>query len=356
MRVLEISRVGLFKSLSPAGTDWIRWGAPLTAVEPHSSQSVALAAVAATLRRLRAGGYDLVVLPAIQPDHKAGQPRGKLVAKAMLDAASRWQAGAVWLSRLMLGSTRHIIVDISDDRHLCQPTMRLFPGHTLYFKRELDLDLGSWPQAPDRVRPLSLFLPDEHHRPSPHKDIDVFFAGALCNRVRTQALEAASALSNLGFRVVTPGTPLPYAEFMATAARSWLVLSPEGYGWDCYRHYEACLVGSVPVINRPSYRRHLYLEDLRHCFYYDAGADVLAERLRGFLTDKSRLLRMGAAGREHVLANHTRAAVASTMLSELGRVEPSLSREAEFASGTPVFAGAPAGGQRLNHTGRDHGR
>ena len=34
MRVLEISRFGLFKSLQPDDTEWIRWGSSLTADEP----------------------------------------------------------------------------------------------------------------------------------------------------------------------------------------------------------------------------------------------------------------------------------------------------------------------------------
>ena len=104
---------------------------------------------------------------------------------------------------------------------------------------------------------------------------------------------------------------------MAALARSWLVLSPEGHGWDCYRHYEACLAGSVPVISSPRYRRRLYLEDGVHCFYYDADRASLGDQLLALLVDKGRLVRMAEAGRRHVLANHTRSAVARYMLKEI---------------------------------------
>jgi hypothetical protein len=117
--------------------------------------------------------------------------------------------------------------------------------------------------------------------------------------------------------VVISSAPLPYPDFIAALARSWLVLSPEGYGWDCYRHYEACLAGSVPVINRPSYHRPLFLQHGVHCFYYDLGQGSLAALLLAVLANKDRLMGMAEAGREHVLANHTRSAVARYMLREI---------------------------------------
>jgi hypothetical protein len=43
----------------------------------------------------------------------------------------------------------------------------------------------------------------------------------------------------------------------------------------------------------------------------------LADRLLAFLADKGRLVRMAEAGRKHVLANHTRSAVARYMLKEV---------------------------------------
>ena len=102
---------------------------------------------------------------------------------------------------------------------------------------------------------------------------------------------------------------------MAALARSWLVLSPEGYGWDCYRHYEACLAGSVPVINFPSYRRAMSLRDRVHCFYYDPRQGSLAELLRAWLADKQKL----EAGQRHVLANHTKSAVVRYIVREIVR-------------------------------------
>ncbi|NOJ43319.1 glycosyltransferase family protein [Bradyrhizobium australiense] len=318
MRILEISRSGFFKALQPDSTLWIRWGSPLTADEPHRPEAFGSSTTASALLHICNKTYDLIVLPAIHPDHRFDQPLHKLIAKSMLRAFGRSPAFSRLLNRLLIGTNRHAIIDVRDERNLCETTIRLFPRNTLYFKRELDLDRTTDPQALDRVRPLSLFVPDERCLLPPRgKDIDIFFAGALCNSIRTDALDAAHSLAARGLRVVTPCTPLPYPEFMAALARSWLVLSPEGYGWDCYRHYEACLAGSVPVINSPSYRRRLYLEDGVHCFYYDADQGSLVDQLPALLVDKDRLLRMAEAGRRHILANHTRSAVANYMLKEI---------------------------------------
>ncbi|MEH2506442.1 MULTISPECIES: glycosyltransferase [unclassified Bradyrhizobium] len=325
MRILEISRSGFFKALQPDSTVWIRWGSPLTADEPHRPEAFGSSTVASALRHACNKTYDLIVLPAIHPDHRFDQPLHKLLAKSMLQAFGRSPAFSRLLNRLIIGANRHAIVDVRDERDLCETTIRLFPRNTLYFKRELDLDRILDLQAPDRVRPLSLFVPDERYVPSPRgKDIDIFFAGALCNGIRTEALDAAHSLAARGLPVVTPCTPLPYPEFMTALARSWLVLSPEGYGWDCYRHYEACLAGSVPVISSPRYRRRLYLEDGVHCFYYDADRGSLADQLLALLVDKDRLLRMAEAGRRHVLANHTRSAVANYMLKEIFGGSPAM--------------------------------
>jgi hypothetical protein len=161
-------------------------------------------------------------------------------------------------------------------------------------------------------------LPDESRiPPSRDKNIDLVFAGRLCNDTRKRAAEQARSLAAQGVRVFIPDQPLPYPAFMEILGRSWLVLSPEGLGWDCYRHYEAYLAGSVPLISRPRFQRRLYLEEGKHCFYYDADRDCIGRRVLELLADKPRLARMAGEGRQYVLANNTRSAVGRYMLKEL---------------------------------------
>lgn len=318
MRVLEISRFGLFKALFPDETDWIRWGGSLTADEPMQPEEPSLALIARTLSRIGRRKFDLIVLPAIHPQHVDDQSRSKLLSKAALRSVARVPAFASLLHRFGLRSARCVVLDIHDDTDLCETTLRLFPHCALYFKREFAVDEPRDGPLAGKIRPVSLILPNESRVPAAReKDIDLFFAGRLCNDTRAKAVAEARSLAERGVRVFIPDSPLPYPAFMEALSRAWLVLSPEGLGWDCYRHYEACLAGSVPLINSPRFQRRLYLEDGTHCFYYDADRDGLATRVVELLADKPRLSRMAEEGRRHVLANHTRAAVGRYILGEL---------------------------------------
>jgi hypothetical protein len=124
MRILEISRIGFFKSLRPDSTHWIRWGPPLTAEEPHTPEAFSLSAIASALWQIRNMAYDLIVLPAVQPNHRADQPRHKIIAKSMLDAMSGSQAASRLLNDLIIRSSRHVIVDLRDTRNICEATIR----------------------------------------------------------------------------------------------------------------------------------------------------------------------------------------------------------------------------------------
>ena len=44
--------------------------------------------------------------------------------------------------------------------------------------------------------------------------------------------------------------PKPFDEYMEETAQCKFVISPEGDMHDCYRHWEALHVGSIPVVHR----------------------------------------------------------------------------------------------------------
>jgi hypothetical protein len=318
MKVLEISRLGLFKGLLPNDTEWIRWGSSLTADEPVCPEQPSLALLARTLSRINQHKFDLIVLPAIHPEHVHNQSKIKLISKAMLRRAADLPGAAGLGHRLGLRGTRHIVLDVADERYLCDTTLRLFPKCALYFKREYDSSEPLKGTAAGKIKPIPLILPDERRMPAAGaKDIDVMFAGNILNDVRRRAVDEARSLAQRGLRVFIPEKPLPYADFMEALSRAWIVLSPEGEGWDCYRHYETCLARSVPLINRPCYQRRLYLEEGKHCFYYDADRESVADLVVKLLMDKPRLSGMADEGQRYVLGHHTRSAVARDILVEL---------------------------------------
>jgi hypothetical protein len=201
----------------------------------------------------------------------------------------------------------------------------------LYFKRELPPDrwrlfMGTahdslpsrrfrqqsrYREMIDKVRPLPLGLPLESRGLLPvaeqDKTADVFFAGDTesSSSVRAAGMREISALRERGVVVDIPASRLPREEFYQRAARAWLVWSPEGLGWDCFRHYEALACGSVPVINLPTIERHQPLLPDEHVFYYDTAPGELTRTIVAALADKDRLRRMIQAGRSHVMSHHT---------------------------------------------------
>jgi len=143
----------------------------------------------------------------------------------------------------------------------------------------------------------------------PDKDIDVFFAGAVNSIPRARGLDTLRALARDGYRVdIHPGG-LSKRDYLDRCARSWLTLSPEGYGWECFRHYEASLCRSVPVLSPPGILRHQPLISGQHAIYYAAEGDGLRDAIVAALADKETLQRMAAAAREHVLRHHTHACI-----------------------------------------------
>ena len=78
------------------------------------------------------------------------------------------------------------------------------------------------------------------------------------------------------------------------------------YGFfDCTRHYEAPVVGSVPLITYPSIMRHRPLLDGEHCVLYRPEAGGLAGAARKALTDKAHLRKMAAAAADLVRNHHS---------------------------------------------------
>jgi hypothetical protein len=161
--------------------------------------------------------------------------------------------------------------------------------------------------------------PREGHTLPLEKTADVFFAGqvTLNSTVREAGMRQLETLAARGYRIDIARERLPYREFLARCARSWLTWSPEGYGWDCRRHYEAALCRSVPLMSRATIHRHRPLVAGEHGFYYDVEGDGLIRAAEDALADKERLARIAEASRTHVLTHHTYEAICRYMVGEL---------------------------------------
>jgi hypothetical protein len=213
-------------------------------------------------------------------------------------------------------------------------TLVLLKRCCIYFKRELPVDRWklllktahaglptprfrrstSYAALLAKVRPISLGIPAGREMIFPaaaEKTTDVFFAGLVegSSSVRARGMAELAALRERGIVVDIPQGRLAPEEFYRRCAQAWLTWSPEGLGWDCFRHYEAPACGSVPVINQPIIERHAPLIDGVHAVYYDVEEGGLTHAITAALADKARLQAMAEAGRAHVLAHHSSEAI-----------------------------------------------
>ena len=317
-RILEIGRTSCFSQLYPQHTTWVRTGAPLAHGRAEPSARIGFLTLLSLLRELRRGAFGLVILPAIDVRYAHDATSGKRLLRRVLALLARNDAiGRIASAWLRLDRAAVAFVDYSDDVRVSYETCALVPGFRAYFKRELypnqSLRRGErYERFNRRVHAVTLPLPDESARVSndAEKATDVFFSGGLHGPVREQGIAELHQLAREGYAVDLPAGALSYPEYLQRMSASRIVWSPEGFGWDCYRHYEAAFCGAVPLINRPRDARALPFEDRIHCLYYDPQPGALSVAVKRALQDPPALAQIAAAARELVLAKHTRRAIA----------------------------------------------
>ena len=168
---------------------------------------------------------------------------------------------------------------------------------------------GELVESLNQLRPISLGVSDLKLKaavPTESKKYDIFFSGSLHStplraelRKRLERMAREKTLN-----IFVPQETLPLNDYIQACAESYLVLSPSGWGWDCHRHYEAALAGSVPVSNYPNIRRYMPLEQDVHTLFHEPNADAMEQCLVSALSNRARLIEMGLKAREHVLAHH----------------------------------------------------
>jgi glycosyltransferase involved in cell wall biosynthesis len=142
-----------------------------------------------------------------------------------------------------------------------------------------------------KLRPISIGVNTDISRQLSKYDLpkktDVFFSGDCTNRINRQR-----------------------------GLRQLEALKAEGFGWDCFRHYEAALAGSVPLMQVPTIYRYAPLKDGVHGLYYCVEEEGLALRIRQALQNRTWLAEMGIAARRHVLERHTLDALSRYIIEE----------------------------------------
>ncbi len=300
---------------------------------PESYEPFTLRAAWRVWRQLRAGEFDLIVVW-VYPYAPWNYRQFKaVIGKPFRPWGSLVRIFGVQFLRFLKTTTPMIAIDNEDSRTIARHSHFLLDKATYFFKRELPVDrwqvfqhtahpgmpgarFRSQPRNRRRVeklRPISIGVtprePVPANAPFPEKSVDMFVALTLegGTTVRNQGIEQLRAMADAGLTIDIVEGRVDYPEYVARMTRAWLTWSPEGLGWDCFRHYEAPLSHTIPVINSPTIVRYAPLVEGVHAFYYQPDEpDSLARTINAALADKERLRVIAEAARAHVLTYHVR--------------------------------------------------
>jgi glycosyltransferase involved in cell wall biosynthesis len=347
MRLLELGEYPFISAYAPTVSDFYN---PTKLVRP-GHRRLDWPAFLDLRRKLRAGAYDLVVYhlaaKITAPWHRA---RGPLSDLAFL-ASSAFQFNRVawhfFHRALRDTNVPLVVVDRQDSPRITRTEVEWLDRCQFWFMRELptnhlNLFLNMDSRCGDitniarrdiirrnlaKIEPFSIGFDPSYFRalaePEPEEKIhDVFYIGRNhVSTVRERGIRELQALRDAGRRILIPEERLPKEEFFRTCSRAWLVWSPEGQGWNCFRHYDALMSYSVPLINSPTIEQREPLRHGEHCIYYAPESGGLTRAIDEALQDRPRLLKISAQGRAHILEHHTLRQLTRHVLAKVGLLE-----------------------------------
>jgi glycosyl transferase family 1 len=328
LRFLEIGEFSLIKRCIPEQTAFIFTGAKPQRLPGIAFQPFSPGTVIELLRGLRGRAWDLVFCyPPALPlwDRRRGVAG---VPSALARLMFRFRGLGTYVARY--SRIPLVVLDYNDMTSVSIPGLPLLDRSVAYFKRELPLDSAKalfnvvprfrthrrvmssafFERNRTKFRPISAGVPEEtvqiakHLRPE--KTVDVFFAGSRLNsEIRRRGFDELGELAKRGYTIDVSSGGLSKREYLERCARSWLTWSPEGFGWECLRHYEASLCGSVPLLSTPAIQRYQPLQEGVHAHIYSDQPGGLFRAVETALAQKPALELMAGRARQHVLAHHT---------------------------------------------------
>jgi Glycosyl transferases group 1 len=340
-KILEIGAMPFMWQAFPTSTEFhSSWHDETVSAPEHGRHLVSLATLPRLARGLADTSFDVVVVhaPPSSPWGRRALVRALFRRSVLGGNLPAFRAFGAELLRLPVAAPI-VVLDFEDATTIARSNLFLLDKAALYFKRELPVDhwqvfagTAHWRVPTPRfrankrnrarigkLRPLSLGVPFEVERraaafaaPEGERTIDVFFAGRIrdSSTVRERGFAELQALRREGYAIDVSDAALPLDEYLARCRRAHLVWSPEGFGWQCFRTYEAAICGTAPLCSRPGVELYRPLIEGVHAIYYDVEPGELTRTVKAALADRNLLRTIGAAAEAHVRAFHTPTAVA----------------------------------------------
>lgn len=195
-------------------------------------------------------------------------------------------------------------------RHCHACFIRELPLQAAEALRHLGAPSSAGGVDPGKLRPISLGISSAWLEKIPGgtrqpRLWDVFFSGDLAAKPDRARLveELQLACRRHGWKLLLRDSLRP-EEYWRALAQSRLCLSPPGRGWDCWRHYESMLAGSVPLMTHPTIRTYHAPQDGKQAFYFSPEPGGLEQSLLRAMQAPQNLPAMSAEGQKLVLARH----------------------------------------------------
>ncbi|CAK8711475.1 hypothetical protein GCAAIG_00765 [Candidatus Electronema halotolerans] len=176
-------------------------------------------------------------------------------------------------SALSSNRTALAVIDLDDWICLHSSGQKLLQACSSYYKRELPYNRfflyyqqrpAPWRLWREKLAPICtkvhnipLGIEDEKYSAlkklrKNEQDIDIFYCGQSTSTIRITALKNLKEFAATTSWNIVIKDDLSFSEYCAAVARSKITLSISGGGWDCFRHYEAVALGSVPLMDAPT--------------------------------------------------------------------------------------------------------
>ena len=266
------------------------------------------------VENLKRGHYDFIITTTSRVDYEGGK-YGFLShisrrLKYSLESNKYKMGGTLVLDWMRNGIDLppFIVVDDNDDPFIWPADFDLLLNCKVYFKTEVPFNrflcfrlfeskLNKQQQIDlaKKIRPywisydmesIAAFTDIAGFKPFSERDIDVSY---LCNiHMNFQRIKILPALDKLGKRykvITTKNGKFSKEEFYKLSKRSKISVSLAGRRWDCPKHYELLLCGTLLFISRPSIEMAIDLKDGENCVFLEDDFKHLEKQVEYYLNN-----------------------------------------------------------------------